>query len=288
MNTKYETGGNWDSDAVPFSTGKNSMALAISDGGTMTFDASSGKRQIDFLNVTNGSVLNMSGGVFDHSRAGNVVRTSIGLSGGVSTVNQTGGDMMIGHMLRLGGKGGAGVYNLSGGSLSVFRGGGSLMGGPFNPSISVGAGNLPSEFNISGGKLESRGGVEIGPDSSFNVIGSGASSITFGLSKYKEPGNWFQKGTLSFSIGTDGVTIIDIASGENGAPDVRFMPGSVLDLSFNGIVPFAGTWTLMEVEGAELINEGLALSPKTLADPRWAVKIDNSGVNGRLVATYLP
>lgn len=285
-NTKYENADNWRSGAVPYSTGKNTMQVMFNEGGTITFDAATGTQVIDDLDMNNGSVLNMTGGVFDHGKSGSLVRTSVGYDGTGSTVNQSGGKMSIGHMLRIGEKKATGTYNLSGGILWVFRGGRSLMDGPRFPSISVGSGGATADLNISGGMLETRAGIEIDTNASFNVLGTNASSIKIGSIRDTDPGAWYQKGTLGIGIGSSGVTPIQIASGTKDSVDVQFLKGSKLDLSFHGVKPFNGSWTIMEVEGDEIVDHGLALSVASQADPSWSFEIDNSGPNGRLIATY--
>ncbi len=285
--TKYETAANWDMNVVPFSAGKNTMMLEVSDGGTVTFDRNSGRQVIDLLNLNNGSILNMTGGEFVHSRSGNNVRSSIGISGtGTATVNQSGGVMSIGHMLRLGDKKASGTYNLSGGSLVIYRGGNSLIGAQNGASISLGSKDSIASFNISGGSLVTRGGIELDTKATFKVLGAAASGIEFGNHKATEHGFWYQKGTLSIGIGANGVTPILVAAGDSGEQSVEFFSGAELDLSFHGAEPFNGTWTLLELEGADIVDHGLVLSEATKVNAGWSFKIDNSGPNARLTATY--
>lgn len=286
-NTKYEAARNWGTDILPYSTGKNTMFVDFSDGGTMTFNQATGIQSIDYLNMSHGSVLNMTGGFFDHARSGNRVRTTIGFKGKGSTVNQSGGKMRIGHILKIGDKRASGSYNLSGGVLDVYRGGLSLMGAPSGPSLSIGPGGGEAEFNISGGSLETRVGVEIDTNASFNVLGNDALFIKIGSLKPNESGFWYQKGTLSFAIGFEGVTKVEVVNGTDDTPQAQFLLGSKLDLSFNtGTKPVNGTWTLLELENAAIIDEGLVLSDATKADQNWSFKVDNSGQNGRLIASY--
>ncbi|MGJ8653878.1 MAG: hypothetical protein ACSHX8_11435 [Opitutaceae bacterium] len=286
-NTKYETAENWSTDVLPFSTGEKTMALEIADGGTVTFDRRTGKQVIDLLSLDNGSTLNMTGGEFDHSRSGAIVRTSIGTLGtGTSTFNQSGGTMEIGHLLRLGDRKASGIYNLSGGSLTVYRGGRTLIGAPDGASISLGSRGAVAEFNISGGSLVTRGGVEIDSNASFKVLGSRISRIAIGDHKASDHGFWYQRGTLSIGIGPYGVTPIQITSGDSQAQFARFLEGAELDLGFYETEPLTGTWTLLEIENAKIDDEGLVLSAATIANGDWSFNVDNSGPNGRLLATY--
>lgn len=286
-NSKYETAENWATNVLPHPTGKNTMLVEIADGSTITFDESTGTQIIDLLNLNNGSTLNMTGGMFEHSRTGSNTRTAIGSSGGgTSVVNQSGGIMTIGHSLRLGEKNSSGVYNLTGGELIIFRGGKTLIGSPFGMSLSLGARDSIASMNISGGSLITRGGVEIESNATFNVQGAVASQIGIGVNKDTDAGTWFQRGTLKMGIDSKGVTKVYVAGGINGLPAVQFTADSKLDLSFHGTQPYNGTWTILEVEGADIIDEGLMLSEATMKDPSWSFKIDNSGPNGRLTATY--
>ena len=66
----------------------------------------------------------------------------------------------------------------------------------------------------------------------------------------------------------------------------QFDAGSILDLSFSGIAPTPGTWTLMEVENGLITDDGLGLSGTT--DSNWSFNVDNTGANGLLTATYVP
>lgn len=284
-NTKYETAENWSSNQVPYSTGDSTMYLMADDGGTVTFGRSTGTRSIDYMNLGNGSTLNMTGGAFDHAKSGNVVRTVVGTSGTGSTVNQSGGKMSIGHLLKIGDKRASGRYNLSGGELNIFRGGRTLVDAPTGASISLMG--RQAELNLIGGLLETRFGVEIDSGSRVRVHGRGMSAIKLGSVKRDDSGSWYQKGTLSYGIGSEGVTTIQIIGGTNNTPFAKFILGSKLDLGFNsGTRPVNGTWTLLELENQAIVDEGLVLSAATTADPKWGFNIDNSGPNGRLIATY--
>lgn len=285
-NNKYETPENWDTDSLPAPRGENTMSVLI-DRGTMIFDDLSGKQQIDQLDVNNGAVLHMKGGIFDHSRAGSTIRTSIGIEGsGLSVVNHSGGRMTIGHLLRIGYKKSKAQYNLTGGILEVFRGGRSLLNAPHGASISIGSGSSESEFSISGGEMHTRGGIEIESTGTFSVLGSGASAIGVGTHRATDHGSWYQKGTLSCGVGPRGITKIYVAAGDTGAQFVHFLEGSKLDMHFYGTRPINGAWVIMELEGAAIKDDGLALSEAASENPGWTFEVDNSGKNGRLIAKY--
>lgn len=285
--TKFENPLNWRSGTVPVSTGKGSIQVVLDNGGTMTFDSASGNWTVDRMDISNGSVFNLMGGTFDHGQSGAVVRMNVGLVGRGSTVNQTGGNMLIGHMLRVGNKEASGTYNLSGGVLDIYRAGRSLIDAPAGPSISLGPGKADGEMNISGGSLTTRFGVEIDSKATFKVLGTGASKIGIGLNPRSGFGTWYQKGTLSVGIGPKGVTKIELIGNASKDQFVTFLSGSVLDLSFHGTNPYSGTWTILEVEDANIVDEGLLLSAATRRDPNWSFEIDNTGRVGRLNAKYV-
>ncbi|MEM7314485.1 MAG: PEP-CTERM sorting domain-containing protein [Planctomycetota bacterium] len=46
----------------------------------------------------------------------------------------------------------------------------------------------------------------------------------------------------------------------------------------------SGTWTLLEIENTDIVDNGLALSGSTASG--WSFDVDNSGANGLLTATY--
>lgn len=285
-NNKYENAENWSSNRLPAPQGKLSMSLLI-DEGTMIFDDLSGKQVIDLLDVSSGAVLKMKGGHLEHARAGNNVRSSVGISGGgVSIVEHTGGRMSIGHMLRIGDKKSRGQYNLTDGILEVFRGGVSLTSQPHQPSITVGTGGSESEFSVSGGALYTRAGIEIGTNSTFAVKGNDAKAIAIGALQVDNPGTWYQSGTLSCGVGPRGITKIYVALSEKSEQFVRFAKGSKLDLNFYGTRPINGTWVLLELQDGHIEDEGLELTKATSENPGWTFEIDNSGPNGRLIAKY--
>jgi len=276
---------NWVGDTLP---GGGDVADI---NGAFTVDRSS--ITVDQSNINGGATLNISSGTFSDSRAGNTRRTFVGNSGD-GTVNMSGGSWNIGHVLAVGGAG-DGVFNLSGGSLAVSRGGNSLAGNPNTfggsngGSITVGYGTGTGLFSVTGGALETRIGTEVGDNGTFQVLGSAASSIGIGSSGSLD-GHWWQDagGILSIGIDGGGVTPIFIDDSGSGTTDpyVHFVSGSILDLSFSGTAPERGSWTILELEGQDIDDQGLILSALSAADPFWSFSVDNSGANGLLIATY--
>lgn len=253
--------------------------------------------------VEGGAVLNVTAGTHSDGQSGASIYNFVG-NNSLGTVNQSGGSYDIGHALRIGG-GNAnsdGTYNLSGGSLNLSRGANSnLQSGTDRPSLQVGSPTAGAQglFEISGGSLITRFGSHIGGGGVFSVVGSGASSISFGNNANGD-GHWVQRSgsTLKAAIDAGGLTKIFIDDNNDDGLNVfaEFEAGSLLDLSFNGIAPVAGTWTVLELENNDIEisgtgtvtgnSLGLALTGST--DANWSFAVDNSGANGLLIATYVP
>ena len=242
--------------------------------------------------VNNGATLNITGGTHSDSRSGNTIRNFVGNSGS-GTVNMSGGTWSIGHILGVGGNG-TGVFNLTGGDLMIFRGGHTLAGNPNSfggnsgGSLSVGRGSGSRLFNITGGSLATRIGVEVGDNGTFQVVGTGASSIGIG-SNGSLDGHWYQQagGILSTAIDSSGITaiLIDDTGQDSVDPHARFENGSILDLSFSDTPERSGTCTLLELENNAIDDQGLILAAGDAA-AGWSFAIDNSGTNGLLTATF--
>lgn len=251
--------------------------------------------------VRGGGVLNVTAGAHTDGQSGASIYNFVG-DGSAGTVNQSGGDYGIGHALRIGG-GNAnsdGTYNLSGGSLNLFRGSNSnIIGTVGRPSLQVGNPSTGGTglFEVSGGSFITRFGSHLGDGGTISVVGSGATSIAIGNNTNGD-GHWVQRagGTLSAAVDAGGLTPIFIDdNGDDGAGIfAEFEVGSLLDLSFDGIAPVAGTWTVMELENNDIeisgtgtatgLNLGLALTGSTATG--WSFDVDNSGANGLLTATY--
>lgn len=289
VDDEFSTALNWSDDAVP----AGGATTDISGNFTVerSVDSTSGRTFVD-----DGAVLNVTGGTHNDNNSSATHRNFVGNSGD-GTVNQSGGTFLIGHVLAIGRNGGAGIYNLSGGDLDVYRGGNSLAGNPNTfggsngNSISLGWGTTGTGLmNITGGSLVTRIGVEVGDNGTFQVLGDGASSIGIGSSGSLD-GHWWQEagGVLSMGIGATGVTSILIDDNDTATTDsyVRFEAGSILDLGFHSTATIAGTWSLMTLENGDIDDQGLTLAAGDEA-AGWSFNIDNSGTDGLLTATYTP
>ena len=284
---EYSTAANWGDNAVPASGSTQDI------NGAFTVE-----RSVDSVAgrtfVRGGGTLNITGGSHNDTNSSATNWNFVG-DGSAGTVNQSAGTFEIGHALRVGTGDKAasdGTYHLSGGFLSIYRGSNSAIdssnpGG--RPSMEVGGiTNGTGLFEISGGAMETRGGVHIGGTGTFSVVGSAATSIGIGSNQSLD-GVWLQTagGTLSAAIDAGGVTPIFIDDKDGGTIFAEFQDASILDLSFaSGVTPFDGAWTVMEVEGTTITDLGLGLSAATMVDPNWSFVIDNSGANGLLVAIY--
>lgn len=293
--SSFDDGLNWDGSVVPATAEIAAGPFTV----TRNADVS-----IDRTFVSGGSTLNVTGGTQNDGRSGASIYNFVGNSS-AGTVNQSGGDYGIGHALRIGGgdANSDGAYNLSGGSLNVFRGSNSnIIGTVGRPSLQVGNPSTGGSgiLEISGGSLVTRFGSHLGDGGVFSVVGSGASSIAIGNNNNGE-GHWVQRagGTLQVAIDAGGLTPIFIDdNGDDGAGIfAEFEAGSLLDVSFDGIAPVSGTWTVLELENNDIeisgmgtatgmTTLGLALSGSTSGG--WSFNVDNSGANGLLTVSYIP
>ncbi|QDU89253.1 hypothetical protein Pla175_26400 [Pirellulimonas nuda] len=301
--TSYEQDLNWDVvEAFPGSTrdinGAFTVTRAVDTNTNRTF-------------VNGGAVLNVTAGNHDDSQSGAGIFNFVG-DGSAGTTNLSGGVYAIGHGLRIGGGNefSDGAFHVTGGELSVYRDANSSIT-PGNPagrsSIQVGGQVAGSSgvFEVSGGSVVSRFGAHVGSTGVFSVVGSGATSINIG-NNINGDGDWITRAgsLLKASIDAGGLTPIMVNdNADDGAGiTVEIEDGSLLDLSFSGIAPVAGTWTVLVAENADIewnsatgtgvggiggvtgYTLGLALSPSTA--PGWSFAVDNSGANGLLTATY--
>lgn len=282
VDDEYSTAANWDDNLVPDGGANSTQDINGAFTVERTIDSTSGRTFIK-----GGAVVNINGGTHNDQRSGANIFNFVG-DNGSGTVNQTAGSNSIGHGLRLGVGNIAnvldGTYNLTGGDLIIYRGSNSKSEGGNGPRPSMEVGDTVGQgtFEISGGSLLTRGPVHIGQTGIFSVVGSNPVDIG---PQGSGDGGWIQSGTLKAAIDGAGFNDIfvddfDDAGGILGI----FRAGSSLDLSFDGIAPVAGTWTLMTVENTDILDEGLALSGST--GPGWSFNIDNSGVDGLLTATY--
>ncbi|CAN0365107.1 unnamed protein product, partial [Ectocarpus sp. 4 AP-2014] len=117
---EYSTAGNWNDGLVPASNSTQDI------NGAFTVD-----RSVDSLAgrtfVSGGATMNVTTGTHNDNRSGSTIRNFIG-RGSTGTVNQSGGDYLIGHLLSIGGGGanGNGAYYLTDGSLTLYRGSNSI------------------------------------------------------------------------------------------------------------------------------------------------------------------
>ncbi len=278
--TAFSQALNWDTDTLPAATDYAVIGMAVtathSDGET---------NSVYNCNFNGGSVFNMSGGKLSLTVSGNTKRCYIGNDGNSGTFNQSGGLFDVGHILVIG-SGVEGSYNLSGGELVVGRGGNSLLNSGTSTSISIGPSSGAGSLNVSGGSLTTRVGVEIGPNAFFSVSGSAASQIGIG-SNGSGDGFWNQLSgaTLSVGVDIDGVTKILIDDYEtDGGAWAAFADGALLDVDFYDGMTNGGTWTVMEVEGTNIVDNGLAFADSVDTNI-WSFAIDNSGGNGLLTVT---
>jgi len=278
---EFSTIANWDDGLAPASGSTQDINSAVIV--ERSVDSTAGRTF-----VSGGGSLNITGGNHSDSRSGNTIRNFLG-RGSAGTINQSDGSYNIGHMLSIGGGGasGNGIYNLSGGSLNISRGGNSIIGGSYgNPSLEVSDEENAGSglFDISGGDLITRFGVGIGSSGTFRVSGSGSSSINIGNNSNGN-GWWEQEtgSTLDAIVDSSGITkiFIDELAGSTAVAD--FATGSLLNLSFDGAA-VAGTWTILELENQDITDNGLALASSAAAG--WSFNIDNSGTNGLLTASY--
>ncbi|MDF7823648.1 discoidin domain-containing protein [Pontiellaceae bacterium B12227] len=279
---EFSTALNWNNDVIPTNNtadinGAYTVERSVDIVCTRTF-------------VSGGATLNVTGGTHNDNLSGANKYNFIG-SSSAGTVNQSGGSYSIGHGLRVGGNNASSdaEYNLTGGTLAVYRGSSSAIE-PTNPggrpSLEVGGTAGTGQFEITGGAFETRAGVHIGATGTFSVQGSAASSIGIG-SNQDGDGLWLQKagGTLKVGINIGGITkiLIDEVDGDGGQ-QVTFEAGALLDVDYFGAGEGGGTWTVMELENGDITNNGLAFA-SSVDTNIWSFAIDNTGVNGLLTVT---
>ncbi|MFC7337870.1 hypothetical protein ACFQY0_11830 [Haloferula chungangensis] len=298
--TEFSTAANWDSGIAP--PGESNETYIIS--GPVTVDRTESSSTFN-TNVENGATLNVSGGTHNDNRAGNTIRNFVG-STTAGTVNVTGASTSysIGHVLAIAnGNNGNGAFTVSdGASVDIYRGSNNLIGTggvvggiTYNASLSIGTapGNTSTGlFEISGGSLSTRVGVNVGNGGTFSVVGSEVSSIVLGGSNVDAGWLILAAGsTLKATIDDSGITPIFVEkyAGTSGTfiqSIVNLASGALLDMDFAS-TPIAGTWTLVEMEDGDIVNDGFALTDSDIA-AGWSFSVDNSGTNGLLQVTYVP
>lgn len=246
---------NWDSSALP---GKGDVAFinlagnkkaVLSRGDTLIFE----RLYVGSIKGQEGE-LEITGGKLTANLSQSTARCRIGSAGSVGTVNQSGGVLEVGHLMQIGlSERSSGTYNLTGGSLTIYR------GSPYSLEL----GHLGSgTFNISGGTLVTRSGVNLQPGGTFIVNGSGSTGIRIG-SNGSSDGCWNQTegSVLKVMVDEGGVSriFIDYVDGTGDQGNVVFEKGALLEAAFLGS-PRGGSWDVMHWEGS-LTDNGLKFAP---------------------------
>ncbi|MEN8790598.1 MAG: carbohydrate-binding protein, partial [Lentimonas sp.] len=288
---EYSTALNWSDDLVPSGPAETTQDISGAYTVVRNVDSTSARTL-----VNDGAVLNVTSGSHNDSKAGNTIRNFVG-NGSSGTVNMSGASTtyLIGHKLAIAYNSNSdGAFYHTGGALNVYRGSNSLIGGygglfALGHSISIGGNSTHTNgtgiYEISDGSLNTRTGVGVGNNGIFSIVGSAATEIRLGGSN--TDAGWFAlsaDGTLKATIDAGGITPIYVEDDGAMTSAVELQAGSLLDLSFN-IPAINGTWTLIEVEDGDVVDNGLALAPGVSSD--WSFAIDNSGTNGLLTVSYM-
>jgi hypothetical protein len=277
-NSAWENPLNWGSDIAPV-VGD----IATINSGTAVFNTGTSPN-LNALRLLGGT-FNLSGGTFNctnSTNTGSHVDGTLNHTGTAATFNE----LEIGRTSAI-----TGLYAMSGGSLRISRSlsGFSLYLGGSASAVNAGTGT----FEIRGGAFFTRSGVKLGDATrsgtgKFSVLGSSISQIGIGSSTGDTDSRWEQNAGSTLKVGIDygGVSRIfidDSATATTGTSAI-FANGSMLDVGYYQTGSGGGTWTVMEVENGDIINNGLALAPGV--DPGiWSFTIDNSGPNGLLKVT---
>ena len=275
-NNSWHTGSNWDNNTGPAEDDYADIPSGTVNYSTGTNPGLRGVRQ-------DSGTFNITGGSFEAARRANNNSFFNGQA------NQTNGFASI-NTVEIGSVTGAdGNYVLSGGEFRIARaaGGASLYIGTNRGGSNAGTGNL----TISGGSFVTRSEVRLGNETSagigsFTVLGSQATQIVIGGANDDIDGAWVQNAGSSLVVRMDigGSTPIFVRDNSNeGTPTVTFKAGTLLDVDHLSGDP-GGTWTVMEVENADITDEGLAFA-SSVDTSVWSFRIDNSGANGKLLVT---
>ncbi|MBK1832920.1 carbohydrate-binding protein [Roseibacillus ishigakijimensis] len=274
----WEIAANWDSNTQP----AEGDVLRINSG-TVTFDSD---REVNYNSVLlDGATLTFQGGLFKATAHPNWQNTVDG------TASQEGATVHL-NQLQVGtGNGKTGLYQVTAGELLIARGlsGSSIFLGGNKANDDGGTGT----FEISGGSLLTRGAVQLGSTNgngagTFAVLGSQASSIGIGANNEDSDGAWNQLPGSTLRVGVDfgGVTpiVIHDGSGDESGTAAVFENGTLLDVSYYAGASGGGTWTVLELENGDIVDNGLAFAPGVDTSV-WSFAIDNSGNNGLLTVT---
>ncbi|MDF7805973.1 hypothetical protein P4E94_00890 [Pontiellaceae bacterium B12219] len=252
----YSNTNNWDTLLLPTAvddvTMSNGDSILYTDGVTNT---------VDRAFISGNTIVNFSGGFWNHDRSGNTIRTFLGTGGTAGTINQSGGMFRIGHALWITE---GSDFNLSGGELEVYRGSNTGVGGglPNGASISIGRTASIGNMKITGGSLSTRGAIEIGALGTFEVSGGSADFINLGNQSFGNgDGAWYQtsNATLRVGISTNGVTPIVLNdTGADGLPQAILFKGSILDVSFIDGAEETNAWPIIDLTaGGSIANNGM-------------------------------
>lgn len=296
--TSWEDPLNWAGDMVPANNASNivihSNFEVVFDAGTWTYLTdnellqSPTEHRIARLlmgDSTSGAASGTHSLTLDPG-ADNVIRATnsnsaviSGRPGKFSTLNVVSGIINLeGNRIRIGqADGGSGSVNVSGGLLTLGRGG-----------LELGAPNGTGDgtLNITGGSFTTRNDAEIFGGGVFHVAGSLAETIGIG-SNGTTDGRWAQSSGGIFRLGVDAsgvtVTLIDDVDddGAGAQGNVTFEDGAVLDpYDLGGAVPNVWT-TVMRWEGS-LTDNGLILSEAALASG-WQKQVVGNELQVKLI-----
>lgn len=276
----WNDGSNWDNNAGPVTAGDH----AVINSGTVVYTTASGPnlRALQLL----GGTMTISSGLFKSTfgtTSHSLVDSPLYLSGGTVEINE----------VEVGGRsaGNHGSIHVSGGDFIVARGlgGYSLYLAADHDNNNGGTGL----FEISGGILQTRHGVKLGHATqsgtgTFSVLGADSSEIGIGARTGDNDGGWTQNSGSVLKVGIDanGLTPIFLhdSAGDTTGTSATFESGALLDVSYYNNGGNAGTWTVMEVENGDIIDNGLAFAAG-VDTSIWSFSIDNTGANGTLTVT---
>ena len=298
----WEVSGNWT--GATGATGIPGSADTVIINGTdtnVTFDGSSWQYLVDNSLLTSGTTgeyrynLYRQGTgagtntvTFDYGNA-NTMRTTnssaqlVGSSSGSNnTLNHVSGNTIFEtNTFHIGEKSGStGSLNITGGTLTIQR---ESAGNSLNVGV-AGTGGL----QISGGSFLTRAGATIGENGTFSVQGSGVTEIGIGGSGSVD-GRWIQSsgGLLDIGVDAGGLTKILVHDEGGSGTSATFESGSLLGVEYLSGFSGLGTWTVLEVEGGTITDNGLAFAGG-VDTGIWSFNIDNSGANGILTVTAIP
>lgn len=285
---EYSTPANWDDNTAPVGGTSGPATRNINTAVTVerSVDSTAGRTFVE-----GGATLNVTGGTHSDNRSGNTIRNFIG-NNSAGTVNLSGGSWDVGHLTLVGSgnASGSGTFIQTSGSFSASRGGNSFMGITGGSSLEVGVGSATGLYQISGGSLTTRIGVGVGPQGTFEVIGTGAATIGIG-SNGSLDGSWNQDagGVLKLGLNATGITpiLIDVTTGTgSGGGNAIFNDGSILD-PYDAGGAATDVWTTVMTWEGVLTDGGLELSADALA-AGWEKQVDGSNLQVRLAAVPEP